>query len=152
MSGWKDYGKKSGQPVPRRLRILLVDDEPRILESLEELLRDRYEIFTASGGEEAMRLFAEHHPELVLCDQRMPGETGIDVLSRIKEAEPGTIRILVTGYSDIEVVIRALNEQILHRYITKPWANEKLLEAVEEGAERYLAESGLAGPDAGILF
>jgi two-component system response regulator HupR/HoxA len=152
VSGWKSYREKGGGAEPARLTLLIIDDEKRILEALAELFGERYRILTASGGEQALLVFAKERPELVLCDQRMPGSSGIATLKRMREKEPGTIRMLLTGYSDIEVVIEAVNEQILHRYITKPWVNEELLEAVADGARRYLEESGLTGPDSGILF
>jgi two-component system response regulator HupR/HoxA len=149
--GWKDRSKGE-TPAERRLSLLVVDDERRILESLKELLQDRYEVLTASGAAKAKEVFLARRPELVLCDQRMPGKTGIELLRELMEIEPGTIRMLITGYSDIEVVIRAVNESILHRYVTKPWVNEELLEVVAEGARRYIEESGLAEDDSGILF
>jgi response regulator RpfG family c-di-GMP phosphodiesterase len=152
MSGWRSYRDRGGEGGPEKLTILVVDDERRILESLAELLGDRYRVLTAGSGDQALAVFARERPELVLCDQRMPGSSGIDTLKRMREIEPGTIRMLLTGYSDIEVVIEAVNEQVLHRYVTKPWVNEELLGVVEEGAKRYLEESGLIGPDSGILF
>ncbi len=152
MSGWKSYREKGEHDGPARLTLLVVDDEKRILESLLELFGDHYRILTAQGGNEAIEVFTAERPELVLCDQRMPGSSGIETLKRMRELEPGTIRMLLTGYSDIDVVIEAVNEQVLHRYITKPWVNEELLEVVAEGALRYLEESGLTDPDSGILF
>ncbi|MHC4472539.1 MAG: response regulator [Planctomycetota bacterium] len=153
MSGsWREYRSRGEEPADRRLTLLIVDDEKKILESLRELLRDHYEVLTASSAEKATGLFRERRPELVLCDQRMPGTTGIELLKEIGEIEPGTIRMLITGYSDIEVVIQAVNEAILHRYITKPWVNEELLEVVADGARRYLRESGLTEDDSSILF
>lgn len=152
MSGWKSYREKGEDGGPARLTLLVVDDETRILEALVELFGDRYRILTAGGGDQAIEVFTRERPELVLCDQRMPGSSGIETLKRMRELEPGTIRMLLTGYSDIDVVIEAVNEQVLHRYVTKPWVNEELLQVVAEGAKRYLDESGLTGPDSGILF
>jgi serine/threonine-protein kinase len=152
VSGWKSYRERSEGDGPFRLTLLVVDDEQRILESLVELFGDRYRILTAKSGDEAIEVFEKERPELVLCDQRMPGSSGIETLKRMRELEPGTIRMLLTGYSDIDVVIEAVNEQVLHRYVTKPWVNEELQKVVEEGADRYLEESGLTGPDSGILF
>ncbi|MCU0724850.1 MAG: response regulator [Planctomycetes bacterium] len=152
MSGWKQYRQRGGKDAEVRLRLLVVDDELKILEAIGELLRDRYEVLTARGPDEALRLFREHRPQLVLCDQRMPGRTGIELLTEIKALEPGSIRMLITGYSDIDVVIRALNEEILNRYITKPWVNEDLVATVAQAAERYLRESGITGRDTEVLF
>ena len=152
MSGWRDYRDKAEGSGTRRLTLLVVDDEERILESLTELFRERFDVVIARGGKEAIRVFRERRPHLVLSDQRMPGTTGIELLKEIRTIEPGTIRMLITGYSDIEVVIEAVNEEILHRYVTKPWVNEELVEVVTQCARRYLEENGLAGDEPGILF
>ena len=135
-------------------KVLVVDDELSILNSLERLLRrDGCEIVKAEGGRQAIETLDEHKDlALIICDQRMPGRTGIEVLKAMRELEPGTIRILITGYSDIDVVIQAVNETVLHRYVTKPWVNEDLIEVVAEGARQYIDESGLAGDKSGILF
>ncbi len=152
MNAWKDRGKKGGEGGIPRLTILVVDDEERILESLAELLGAGYRVLTCGDPEKALEIFRRERPELVLCDQRMPGRTGIEILKDVKSIEPGAIRMLITGYSDIDVVIRALNEETLHRYITKPWENEELLRIVDEAARRYLEESGIARGEPGILF
>ena len=152
MSGWKSHREQSEDLGSTRLTLLIVDDEKRIIEALTELFGDRYRVLTAGDGRQAIEVFTRERPELVLCDQRMPGTSGIETLKLMREMEPGTIRMLLTGYSDIDVVIDAVNEQTLHRYVTKPWVNEELLEVVAEGARRYLKESGLTGPDSGILF
>jgi response regulator RpfG family c-di-GMP phosphodiesterase len=153
MSGWKNHrqGGGGGREGPR-LDLLIVDDEEKILETLTELFKDRYEVVTAGGPDEALEIFAKRRPQMVLCDQRMPGKTGIEMLREIREIEPGTIRMLITGYSDIEVVIEAVNDQILHRYVTKPWENEDLVSIVDQMATKYLEENGLAGGDERILF
>jgi len=152
VSGWKSHREQGQDAGTTKLTLLIVDDEKRILEALTELFGERYRVLTAKDGKEAIEMFTRERPELVLCDQRMPGTSGIETLKRMRELEPGTIRMLLTGYSDIDVVIDAVNEQALHRYVTKPWVNEELLEVVAEGARRYLKESGLTGPDSGILF
>ena len=152
MSGWKNYRQQGGREEGPRLSLLIVDDEQKILESLVLVLSDRFRVVTAPNPARALEVFDEEKPEIVLCDQRMPGGTGIELLKTIKEREPGTIRILITGYSDISVVIEALNEAVLHRYITKPWVNEELLEVVVAAARQYLEESGMAEGEAGILF
>ena len=152
MTSWREYESGGGSAGGPKLDLLIVDDEEKILESLSELFRERYDVSTAAGSEEALDVFREKRPQLVLCDQRMPGRTGIDILREMREIEPGTIRMLITGYSDIEVVIEAVNDQILHRYITKPWENEDLVATVDQMAERYLEENGLVGGDEMILF
>lgn len=152
MSGWKEYRDKKGEAETPKLTLLIVDDEERILQSLTGLFEGRYQVVTGKGGEEALRLFDESRPELVLCDQRMPGRSGIEILKEMREREPGTIRMLITGYSDIDVVIEALNQAVLHRYVTKPWENDELVAVVDEMALRYLEENGLTDDRSGILF
>ena len=152
MTSWREYESSGGKGERPRLDLLIVDDEEKILESLSELLRDRYTVTTASGADEALEVFREKRPQLVLCDQRMPDRTGIDLLREMREIEPGTLRMLITGYSDIEIVIEAVNDQILHRYITKPWENEDLVSTVDRMARTYLEQNGLVGGDEKILF
>jgi len=152
MTSWREYESGGGKGERPSLDLLIVDDEEKILESLSELFRDRYTVTTASGSEEALEVFREKRPQLVLCDQRMPDRTGIDLLREMREIEPGTIRMLITGYSDIEVVIEAVNDQILHRYVTKPWENEDLVATVDRMARTYLEQNGLVGGDEKVLF
>lgn len=152
MTSWREYESGGSTGDGPRLDLLIVDDEEKILESLAELFKDRYAVVTASKSEAALEVFREKRPQLVLCDQRMPGRTGIDLLREMREIEPGTIRMLITGYSDIEVVIEAVNDQILHRYVTKPWENDDLVSIVDQMARRYLEENGLVGGDETILF
>lgn len=152
MTSWREHQIGGGEGDGPRLDLLIVDDEVKILESLSELFGDRYSVSTAGGVEDALATFREKRPQLVLCDQRMPGRTGIDLLREMREIEPGTIRMLITGYSDIEVVIEAVNDQILHHYVTKPWVNEDLVATVDRMAHRYLEENGLVGGDERILF
>jgi len=152
VTSWREYESGGGKGDGPRLDLLIVDDEEKILESLAELFKDRYAVVTASGSDEALEAFREKRPQLVLCDQRMPGRTGIDLLREMREIEPGTIRMLITGYSDIEVVIEAVNDQILHRYVTKPWENDDLVKIVNQMARRYMEENGYVGGDEQILF
>jgi DNA-binding NtrC family response regulator len=151
VTSWREH-ESGGEGAGPKLDLLIVDDEEKILESLSELFRNRYEVSTASDGDEALDIFRERRPQLVLCDQRMPGRSGIELLREMREIEPGTIRMLITGYSDIEVVIEAVNDQILHRYVTKPWENEDLVATVDRMARKYREENGLVGGDEKILF
>ncbi len=154
MSGWKDR-KKEDQELKNKisdLGLLIVDDEEAILESLGELFKNQLKVYTANSGEEAMELFNKHRPQLILSDQRMPDITGIELISEIKKLEPNTIRILITGYSDIEAVITAVNEQLLYKYVTKPWNNKELTEIIMEGARKYLIDCGLLREDLPIYF
>jgi response regulator RpfG family c-di-GMP phosphodiesterase len=136
----------------RKLTLLIVDDEEQILKMLARLFRSEFRVVTANGGQEGLKKFDEERPELVLSDQRMAGMTGIEMLKTIAEKEPGTVRILITGYSDIDAVIEAVNHKLLDRYVTKPWNNDELVEIVKEGATRYLKNAGIRPRGERIYF
>lgn len=136
----------------RKLTLLIVDDEEEITKMLARMFRRDFNVVTATGGQDGLKKFDEHRPELILSDQRMRGMTGIEMLRAMKEKEPGTVRILITGFADIDVVIEALNHKLLHRYVTKPWDNSELIEIVKEAKALYLKNSGLFPTDRKILF
>ncbi|MCG8418892.1 MAG: response regulator [Proteobacteria bacterium] len=138
--------------VDRKLTLLLVDDEEEILKMLARLFRREFNVITATGGQDGLKKFDEQRPELILSDQRMRGMTGIEMLKEMKEKEPGTVRILITGFADIDVVIEALNHKLLHRYVTKPWDNSELIEIVKEAKQIYLKNAGLFPSNRKILF
>ncbi len=117
--------------------ILVVDDEEEILKSLKRLLGRDYNIFTASSAEEGCRLLRDNEIPVVISDQRMPEITGCEFLKNVKVKYPDAIRLIITGYSDIDAVINAINEGSVFRYITKPWNPDDLKIAVKEGFDRY---------------
>lgn len=136
----------------RKLTLLLVDDEEQILKMLARLFRSEFRVVTAPGGKEGLEKFREERPELIVSDQRMRGMTGIEMLKQMSLEEPSTVRILITGYSDIDAVIEAVNHKLLDRYVTKPWDNDELLEIVKEGAARYLKNAGIRPKGERIYF
>lgn len=112
---------------PSKASLLLVDDEENILRSLQRVLRkEPYDVQTASSGEEALSLLNAQRFDLVISDARMPGMDGPTLLSEVKRKWPGTIRILLTGYADVNSTIKAINEGQIYRYISKPWEDEEL--------------------------
>ncbi|NMT62949.1 HD domain-containing phosphohydrolase [Marinobacter orientalis] len=112
---------------PSRANLLLVDDEENILRSLQRTLRrEPYDIVTATSGEDALALLNEQKFDLVISDARMPGMDGPTLLSGIKKKWPWCIRILLTGYTDINSTIKAINDGQIYRYISKPWDDEEL--------------------------
>jgi serine/threonine-protein kinase len=115
------------------LRILLVDDEARILRALKALFRD-YETFQTTNPIEAAALARQHDVDVVICDQRMPDKTGVEVLREIKEIQPRAMRVLLTGYSDLKAVLGSVNEGEVYRFVHKPWDNAELREIVGEAA------------------
>jgi len=108
-------------------RLLLVDDEPNILHALKRLLRrDQYEIFTANDGAAGLAILAQHPVDVILSDQRMPGMLGADFLRKAKLAYPDTIRIMLSGYTELQSVTDAVNESAIYKFLTKPWDDEQL--------------------------
>ena len=119
--------------------ILFVDDEQNILTSLRRLFMDEeYTIYIANSGEEAL-LIIDQHPDigLIVSDQRMPGLTGVDFLEKAREILPDAIRILLTGYADMNAVVDAINRGGAYRYITKPWQDDELMQVINEAASRF---------------
>lgn len=124
-------------PTPAKRPILVVDDEPDILHSLKALLRREYEVHTANSGIEAMKVLQEHTIHLVMTDQRMPQMTGVDVLKRVKSEHPDAIRLIFTGYADIQAVVDAVNKGNVFRYVAKPWDPDVLMTVLHEAGEVY---------------
>jgi diguanylate cyclase (GGDEF)-like protein/PAS domain S-box-containing protein len=118
--------------------LLLVDDDEEILDLLQGLLRqDGYRILTAGSGQEALELLALHDVHVVVCDQRMPVMTGSELLDRVKELHPDTLRIILSGYSDLELVIDAINRGAIYRFYKKPWEGESLRENIRSAFREY---------------
>ncbi|MCU6500040.1 EAL domain-containing protein [Rugamonas sp. A1-17] len=125
----------SGRALPAHLlrmhrpprRLLLVDDEPNILAALKRLLRaDQYQIFTAGDGPQGLALLAQQTVDVIVSDQRMPGMLGADFLRKARELAPDTIRIMLSGYTELQSVTDAVNEGAIYKFLTKPWEDEQL--------------------------
>ena len=132
-----DSTSLSPSTASKKRPILVVDDEPEMLYSLKNLLRREFEIYTASSGDEGIKILQEHEIHLVMTDQRMPEMTGVELLHRLKSEHPGAMRLIFTGYADIKTVIDAINQGNVFRYITKPWDPEDLLASLREAGDRY---------------
>lgn len=118
--------------------VLLVDDEPNILRSLIRLLRrDAYTILSAGSGAEGLDVLAENPVDVVISDQRMPGMTGTEFLSQVKELYPDTVRIVLSGYTDLDSVTDAINQGAIYKFLTKPWDDELLRQNVREAFEKH---------------
>jgi len=124
----------AGDPMPV---ILLVDDEASILSSLKRLFRPHgYKILTAESGAQGLELMATETVDLVISDMRMPGMTGAQFLALAKERFPDTVRILLTGYSEISATIAAINDGGIYHYLPKPWDERDLLLTVQRALEQ----------------
>lgn len=117
--------------------LLIVDDELEITKAIKRQFRKKYRVFSATNAKEAISIMERDHIQVILSDQRMPEMTGVDFFSAIKEKYPDALKLLLTGYSDIEAVIGAINEGQVFRYITKPWNPDELESIVKEAFEKY---------------
>jgi len=111
----------------RQRTLLLVDDEENVLASLKRLLRrDGYRIVTANSGAQGLQRLAEDSIDVILSDQRMPGMTGVEFLRRAKELYPDTVRMVLSGYTELQSITDAVNEGAIYKFLTKPWDDERL--------------------------
>jgi len=118
--------------------LLLVDDEENILRALVRLLRrDGYRILTANSGQEGLMLLAEHEVGVIISDQRMPEMSGVEFLGEVKERYPDTVRIVLSGYTDLNSVTDAINQGAIYKFLTKPWDDELLRKNVQKAFQYY---------------
>ena len=134
-------------------RVLFVDDEPRILSTMRMLFRGKHELFFADSGPQALELLKNQPVDVIVSDQRMPGMTGIQLLRAARELNPSAMRILLTGYSDLNAIIGSINEGEIFRFVNKPWSNEDLTTTVARAvtaarASMAAAQNGDAAPTA----
>jgi two-component system response regulator HupR/HoxA len=115
--------------------VLLVDDEVRSQEAMRRTLDEDFRILAASDADEARSLLEQHAVAVILCDQRMPGLTGVAFLKEVRERWPDTVRIVISGYTDSEDIITGINDAGIFQYILKPWVPDRLLDTVRQAAE-----------------
>jgi DNA-binding NtrC family response regulator len=120
-------------------KILIVDDEAANLRALERLFREDYEVLTAEKGADAVELLREHDVAVLLTDQRMPEMTGTELLMNTISLRPRMVRIILTGYTDVDALVAAINGAQVYKYINKPWNNEDLKSTVARALEHYQA-------------
>ncbi|HMV53690.1 MAG TPA: sigma-54 dependent transcriptional regulator [Rhodocyclaceae bacterium] len=125
-----------GKP-PRLPSVLVVDDEVRSQESLRRTLEEEFEVFTASGADEAQVIMEREFIQLILCDQRMPGTSGVQFLKRVRAQWPDTVRIIISGYTDAEDIIAGINDAGIYQYMLKPWQPDQLLLTLKGAAELH---------------
>ncbi|MFK7970733.1 MAG: adenylate/guanylate cyclase domain-containing protein [Bacteroidia bacterium] len=121
----------------KKWNVLFVDDEPDNCLVFKSTFRRSYNVFTASSGEEGLEILGREKIHLILTDQRMPGMTGVEFLTKLVPLYPEPMRIVVTGYSDIEAVINAINNGQVFRYILKPWNDTELDGVMQQALELY---------------
>ncbi len=121
----------------KRHTLLVVDDEVDVLDSLRHQFHRTYRVLTSPSGAEAIELLEKNDVEVILTDQRMPGMPGDVLFRQARQLKPDTIRMLFTGYADIQAVINAVNEGHIFRYILKPWDTAELEGIIRQGIEQY---------------
>jgi signal transduction histidine kinase len=114
-----------------------VDDEPDLVDSVQNLLRYDYRVLGATRASEGLAIMERERVQLVMSDQRMPEMTGVELLQRIKQSHPDAVRLLFTAYADLTAVIDAINEGNVYRYIAKPWETEELKATLRQAYEYY---------------
>ncbi|QJR09155.1 Serine/threonine-protein kinase PknD [Usitatibacter rugosus] len=118
---------------PKKARVLFVDDEERILNALRTVFRSQYHVFTAENGTLALEFVKRFGIHVVVSDQRMPGMSGVELLRQVREAAPATVRILLTGYSDLAAIVGSINDGEVFRFVKKPWDNADLQKTLADG-------------------
>ena len=116
----------------RKARILVVDDEERILSALKSLFRHRYHVFCTTDGHKALDFIKRYQMHVIISDQRMPAMLGVELLRKSREISPRSVRILLTGYSDLAAIVGSINDGEIYRFISKPWDNKSLQTVVGE--------------------
>lgn len=126
----------------KKYAIVYVDDEEKSLEYFKRVFEDQFRIITASNAKEGYRIFEEHKDEvaILITDQRMPGEKGVNLLQRVRRASPRVLRMLVTAYSDLDAAIDAVNSGAIYKYINKPWSIPELRVILKHGLEFFIVQ------------
>ena len=119
-------------------RVLVVDDEEAILETMTFTFQDDYEVYTSTDARKALDILDDKGPfAVVLTDQRMPGMSGVEFVAEVFRRHPATVRMILTGFSDIEAIIQAINDGHVYAYITKPWEPEQLKQLMKQAVDHH---------------
>lgn len=129
--------------------VLFVDDEPRVLTSMRMLFRTQYRTLLATSGSEALTKLKQEEVDVIVSDQRMPNMTGIELFREVRKFNDRSMRILLTGYSDLNAIISSINEGEIFRFVNKPWNNEELKTTIAKAIEAVSgsARGGLAAEE-----
>jgi len=128
--------------APAKPRIVFVDDDERILNGVRALFRQEFEVLVASTGEDALRHLQSGHVHVIVSDQRMPNMTGVELLRKARDVSPNTVRMLLTGYSDLAALVGSINDGEIFRFVKKPWDNDELRRDVTDAMKVALAKAG----------
>ena len=127
----------------KKISVLYVDDEENNLFSFKAVFRVKYQVYTAISGDEALKILGEKPIEIIITDQRMPNMTGVEFLERVIEKFPDPMRLLLTGYADMNAVVDAVNKGKIFHYLSKPWNEEELDITINRAYEAYLQKEKL---------
>lgn len=122
-------------PNEQALKLLFVDDEKRILIPLKALFRNQYDVSTTTNPVNALEMVKSESIDIIVSDHRMPEMTGAELLRQVRDVSPKTVRILLTGYADLDSVMGAVNSSEVFRFVEKPWNNERLKTTLAEASE-----------------
>jgi len=121
-----------------RRAILCVDDEQNVLKSLKRLLRkEDYDVLTATNGQAGLKVLSKSNVHLVMCDQRMAGMSGTEFLARVKTTHPDVIRIMLTGYTEVDSITESINKGHIYKFFLKPWNDHNLKLEIRQALEHY---------------
>ncbi len=121
--------------MTEKAKVLFVDDERQVLISLRALFRSQYQVFIADGGDSALDIIRNEQIQVVVSDQRMPKMLGHELLREVKKIRPGTVRLLLTGYSDMGGIMNSINDGEVFRFIQKPWDNDDLRSTLDNAVQ-----------------
>jgi len=121
----------------KKIRVLYLDDEDNNLRSFKAAFRRDYEVYTANNTEDAFSILKTHKPQVIFSDQRMPVTTGVEFFNAVRQVFPDPVRILITGFTDVNDIIDAINKGHVYRYITKPWSEAEIKVAIENAYDLY---------------
>lgn len=123
--------------MSENIKILIIDDEIKIINVLKRILqKSNYEVLSTTESNEAITIIDNTKIDMIICDYNMPNLNGIDVLKYSKQTQPDAVRILITGYSDANIAIAAINEGDVYYYISKPWKNDEVIKIIENGLKK----------------
>jgi DNA-binding NtrC family response regulator len=123
--------------TPTKHTLLVVDDEADVCDSVHDLLRREFKVLKARSAAEGYKLMEDNEVHIIMTDQRMPQVTGVELLSKIRVGHPRAVRMLFTGYADLDSIIQAINQGHIFQFLKKPWQPEELETAVREAAREY---------------
>jgi DNA-binding NtrC family response regulator len=130
--------------MEEKSRLLFVDDEERVVNLLRMMFRSEYEVHVATSGKQALEIIAANRIDVIVSDQRMPGMLGIELLAEVRLRSPATMRILLTGYSDLAAIVGSVNDGEVFRFLNKPWGHEEIKGIMAEAAHAARATAEIA--------